>query len=91
MYVSTVVSEYRDGACGRRRDEVDALAEEVVADSVVRAEGVGENEGSRGDLSGNERAELRGCPPLLVSAWGNCEACATEVSILSDGDVMMAI
>jgi len=89
--VSTVVSEYRDGACGRRRDEVDALAEEVVADSVVRAEGVGENEGSRGDLSGNEWAELGGCPPLWVSAWGSCEACATDVSILRDGDVIMAI
>jgi hypothetical protein len=86
-----VVSEYRDGADGRRREDVDAFAEEVVADSVVRAEAVGENEGSRGDLSGNERAESGAYPPFLVSVWGRCEACATEVSILREGDVMMAI
>jgi hypothetical protein len=57
MYVSTVVSDSRDDAC-RRREDVDALGEEVVTDSIVRGEVAGEDEGSRGDWSGNERAEL---------------------------------
>jgi hypothetical protein len=58
MYVSTVVSDSRDDACGRRREDVDAFGEEVVTDSIVRGEVAGEDEGSRGDWSGNERAEL---------------------------------
>lgn len=48
--MSTVVVEYKDGACGRRRDEVDALAEESAGDTSERAEAVGEDEWSRRDL-----------------------------------------
>ena len=40
-----MVSDSMDG-CGRRREVADALAEEVVAESVVKAEAVGENESS---------------------------------------------
>ncbi len=56
--MSTVVSEYTDGAWGRRREDVDAWAEDAVADIMVRAEAVGEDKGSRGELSERGRAEL---------------------------------
>jgi hypothetical protein len=42
--VSTVVAEYKEGACGKRRDEVDALADESAGDTNERAEVVGEDE-----------------------------------------------
>ena len=59
-WVSTVVSEYMDGTWGKRREDVDASAEDAVADIMVRAEAVGEDEdeGSRGELSEKGRAEL---------------------------------
>jgi len=47
-----------DGAWGRRREDVDASAEDAAVDIMVRAEAVGENEGSRGELSEKARAEL---------------------------------
>jgi hypothetical protein len=56
--VSTVVSEYMDGAWGKRREDVDASAEDAVADIRVRAEAVGEDKGSRRELSEKGRAEL---------------------------------
>ena len=49
-----------DGTWGKRREDVDASAEDAVADIMVRAEAVGEDEdeGSRGELSEKGRAEL---------------------------------
>jgi hypothetical protein len=35
--VLTVVVEYKEGACSRRRDDVDALADELVGDEMKRA------------------------------------------------------
>jgi hypothetical protein len=53
MCVSTVVAEYTDDVCGRRREDVDALAGEVGADVIARVEAVGEmGEGSRGNFVG---------------------------------------
>jgi len=72
--------------CGKKREDVDALAEEVMADISVRAEAVGEGEGSWGDLSGERRDDV--WASLFVSARCGCEACATDVSILREGDVM---
>jgi len=89
--VSTVVSEYTDGAWGRRREDVDAWAEDAVADIMVRAEAVGEDKGSRGELSERGRAELGERLWLLVLARYGWEACATEVSILRVGEVMTAM
>jgi len=77
-----------DGTWGRRREDVDASAEDAVADIMVRAEAVGERS-SRGELSGKGRAEPRESFWLLVLARGGCETCATEVSILRE-DVMTA-
>jgi hypothetical protein len=76
-----------DDAWGRRREDVDASAEDAVADIMVRAEAVGER--SRGELSKRGRAELRESYWLLVLARSGCETCATEVSILRE-DVMTA-
>jgi hypothetical protein len=47
-----------DGAWGKRREDVDASAEDAVADITVRAEAVGDDKGSQGDLSEKGRAEL---------------------------------
>jgi hypothetical protein len=52
--VSTVVSEYKDDAWGKRREYVDVSAEDAVADIRVRAEAGGE--GSRGEVS--ERGQV---------------------------------
>jgi len=57
--VSTVVSEYTDGTWGKRREDVDASAEDAVADIMVRAEAVGEDKVSRGELSEKGRDDLR--------------------------------
>jgi hypothetical protein len=77
-----------DGAWGRRREDVDASAEDVVAEIMVRAEAVGER--SRGEVSGRGRAELGEPYGLLVLARsGCCGTSATEVSILRE-DVMTA-
>ena len=40
--MSTVVAEYKEGACGRR-DNVGALADESAGDTYERAEAVGED------------------------------------------------
>lgn len=64
--MSTVVPEYTEGAGGRRRDEVDALADELAGDAKERAEAVGEDEGSRRDLLVMWRAEFGVCPLLLL-------------------------
>jgi hypothetical protein len=91
MCVSTVVSEYMEDVWGRKREDVDALAEEAMADISVRAEAVGEGEGegSWEDLSGERRADVRAS--LFVSGRCGCEACATDVSILRGEDVMTPI
>jgi len=57
--VSTVVSEYTDGTWGKRREDVDASAEDAVADTMVRAEAVDEDKVSRGELSEKGRDDLR--------------------------------
>lgn len=80
-----------DGAWGKRREDVDASAEDAVADIMVRAEAVGEDKGSRGELSEKGRDELREWPSLLISAQCGWVTCATEVSILREGDVMTAM
>jgi hypothetical protein len=46
-----------DGAWGKRREYVDASAEDAVGDINVSAEVVGEDKGSRGELSEKGRAE----------------------------------
>ena len=43
MCVLTVVAEYKEGACGRRRDNAGALADESAGDTYERAEAVGED------------------------------------------------
>jgi hypothetical protein len=86
-YGSTVVAEYTD-TCGKRREDVDALAGEVGADVMAGVEAVGEmGEGSRGDF-GRGRSESGAKPSVLVSAGSACENCAIEVSILREEDVM---
>jgi hypothetical protein len=60
-----VVAEYTEGACGRRRDDVDAFADESAGEAKERAEAVGEDEGSRRDLLVMWRAEFGVWPPLL--------------------------
>ena len=47
-----------DGAWGKRREDVDASAEDAVVDIMVRAEAVGEDKGPRKELSEKGRAEL---------------------------------
>jgi hypothetical protein len=66
--VSTVVAEYKEGACGKRRDEVDALADESAGDTNERAEVVGEDEWSRRGLLVIWRAAFGVWPLLLESA-----------------------
>lgn len=85
-----MVSEYTDGAWGKRREDVDAPGEDAVVDITVRAEVVGEDKGSRGDLSEKGRAEVGEWLSLLVLARCGWETCVTEVSILRVGDVMTA-
>lgn len=79
-----------DEPSGKRREDVDALSEEAVADIIVSAEVVGED-GSREDLPEKGRVELGLWPSFLASAECGCEMCATDVSILREGDVMVAI
>lgn len=89
--MSTVVSEYTDGAWGKRREDVDASAEDAVADIRVNAEVVGEDKRSRGEWSEKGRVELGEWLSLLVLAKCSWETGVTEVSILSVGDVITAM
>jgi hypothetical protein len=86
--VSTVVAEYADDGCGRRREDVDSLVDDAVGDTQERAEAVGEDEWSREELSERRKAEPGVFISLLGSAEYGRETSATEVSIVRREDII---